>query len=503
MPTNTKPYILAIDIGTSGAKLLLLQKDTGAFFTASEEYPTYTPGPDMAEHDPALWYEAVKRGIPKLLKEAQISAEDICAIGVDGISWTPVILDQNGNILCRAPIWYDTRSFKECEEMNQTFGEDTFFKISGNPNQPYYIYPKLKWLLKHQVIQASAINKILSCNGYIGYKLTGVLSQDLCQAYGWCFFDMEKGCYDEALAKALDFNLSWLPKLYECTDIIGTVTEDAAKACGLCPGIPVVAGGLDAACGAVGAGVIAPGITHEQSGSAGGMSICDNSYRPVKNLILSRHIVPGVFLLQGGTVGGGSLVKWLDNVLFTDHETMDKHSRRDQLTALAKNVPAGSDGVTFLPYMAGERSPIWNPHAKGVYYGMDFSTTRGHLIRSVLEGAAYALNHNLDLARKEGISIGMMRAVGGASANALWMQMKADITGESICAISTPETTAIGCAIMAGVGCGIFESFEKATEKLSKIGKIYHPNPENKEVYLKGYERYLSLLENLSPMMKG
>lgn len=498
-----KPYILAIDIGTSGAKLLLLEKDTGAYFAQSESYPTYAPQANMAEHDPNLWYEAVKRGIPPLLSKAHITADEICAIGVDGISWSPVLLDEKGNVICRSPIWYDTRADKECVEMNRAIGEDTFFGTSGNPNQPYYIYPKWKWIIKHGSVDASKVRHILSCNGYIGFRLTGRMSQDISQAYGWCFFDMEHGTWDEHMAELLGLDLSLLPRLCECTQIIGAVSAKAAKECGLSPGIPVVAGGLDAACGAVGAGVIAPAIAHEQSGSAGGMSICETAYRPVRNLILSRHVVPGTFLLQGGTVGGGNLIKWLDTLLFPETSAAYQHAHREALTKLAAIVPPGSEGITFLPYMAGERSPIWNPYAKGVYYGLNYSTTRGHMMRSVLEGAAYALNHNLDLARKAGVSIGMMRSVGGASTNALWMQIKADITNENICAVDSPESTAIGCAIVAGVGCGVYDSFESATEKLPKIGKIYTPIPENRAIYQEGYQRYLSLVEKLSPMMKG
>ena len=496
-----KPFILAIDIGTSGAKLLLLDSTTGHYYAHSESYPTYTPASGTAEHDPILWYEAVKRGIPALLRENNVSAYDISAVGIDGISWTPVILDKSGDVLCRSPIWYDTRAYAECEEISAKYGDDAFLQLCGNPNQPYYEYPKLKWLLKHDAVDRQKIDKVLSCNGYIGYRLTGQYRQDLCQAYGWCFFDMAKGCWDEALAEELEVNLSWMPPLCECTQIIGSITETAAQECGLCAGIPVVAGGLDAACGAIGAGVISPGITHEQSGSAGGMSICDNRYHPVKGLILSRHIVPGYYLLQGGTVGGGGLVKWIEQILYSKQDLSVSH--RDEMTRMAAEVPAGSDGVVFLPYMAGERSPIWNPKAKGVFYGLDYTTDRGHMIRSVLEGAAYALNHNLEAAREQGINIGMMRAVGGASANALWMQIKADITGEKICAIASAETTAIGCAIMAGVGCGVFKSFEEATNQYSEIGKVYTPNPENRSVYHAGYERYISIYHHLSSIMKG
>jgi len=260
----------------------------------------------------------------------------------------------------------------------------------------------------------------------------------------------------------------------------------------------VVAGGLDAACGALGAGVFDPGPTHEQSGSAGGMSICTDRYQAARGLILSRHVVPGRWLLQGGTVGGGGAFQWMAENLNPSGAEISF----DELNQAAQAVAPGSDGLIFLPYLAGERSPIWNPDAKGVFYGLDFSKGRGHLVRAVMEGTAYALRHNLEAARQAGVCPSEMRAVGGGSASPLWMQIKADIAGYPIRAVARRDATCIGCSMMAGVGAGIWKDFAQASERFVELGPVYQPDEKRAQRYQQGFEQYCELYSRLESMMK-
>ncbi len=487
-----KSLLLAIDIGTSGAKLLLLDASTGKTDSVTVSYPTSSPMPGYAEQNPDSWWQAVQSGIPALLASAGRSADEIAAIGIDSVSWTPVLLNKAGKVLSSAPLWYDTRSGKECEKLSE-YAEKAFL-VSGNPMQPYYLLPKIKWFAANRPEVLAETAHILSGNGFIGYRLTGTMTQDECQGYGWCFFDMAKGEYDATFAEELGFDLSLLPDICKCTDIIGTVTPEAARACGLVSGIPVVAGGLDAACGAVGAGVYEPGAIHEQSGSAGGMSICTDTCPSSRGLILSRHVVPGYWLLQGGTVGGGNLVRWLLEQLANGE---DAKQLRNRLTDEAARIPAGSDGLLFLPYMAGERSPIWNPDAKGVFFGLDYSKTPAHMMRAVLEGAAFSLRHNMEAA---GNPAGTLLAVGGASRNPLWMQIKADITGHPICAVNSPDATAIGCAMVAGVGAGILKGFDEV-KRYAASEAPYWPDSSCAAQYESSYEKYLLLYDRLKDLM--
>ncbi len=493
-------YILAIDVGTSGTKLLLLPVEDGKTVSLTKSYEPISPAPGWANQNPEDWWQAVCEGVPELLKAAGIDAESVAAIGVDGISWAPVALDGQGKVLADAPLWYDTRAVEECEEIKQLVGEERVFELSGNPVQPYYTYPKLRWMQKHDASIKKELRHVLTSNGYVIYRLTGELSQDESQAYGWPFYDMGGGRYDENMAETLGFDLNWLEKPCLCTHVAGTVTKEAAEACGLRVSTPVVAGGLDAACGALGVGVYNPGPAHELSGSAGGMSICTDSYRPVRGMIMGRHVVPNRWLVQGGTVSGGACMKWITGVL--------NASSPDGLTVaqagdMAGNIAPGSDGLLFLPYMAGERSPIWNPAAKGVFFGLDYTKTSAHIVRAVMEGATMALRHNLDAARQTGVTTDALRAAGGASKSAVWMQMKADMTGLPIQAVINGEATAMGCAALAGVGTGIFSGFDKACERFVKLDMPFMPNEANRDCYDRVFEQYLTLYERLKPMMKG
>ena len=292
------------------------------------------------------------------------------------------------------------------------------------------------------------------------------------------------------MAVKLGLSVDLVPDLYRCDEIVGRVTAKAAAITGLKEGTPVVAGGLDAACGTLGAGVYKPGQTQEQGGQAGGMSICTDKMMAHKLLILGAHVVPGMYLLQGGTVGGGASLKWF-------RQEFGKGMSFDELTAEAEAVPAGSEGVTFLPYMSGERSPIWNPDAKGVYYGLSFDKTRGHLIRATLEGVAYALEHNLRVAEETGIDIGVLNAMGGSSNSVLWTQIKADVTGRTIQVPTSDTATTLGAVLLAGVGCGLYKDYEEAVSRTIVITRTQEPNMEKHELYKKSMELYLELYENL------
>ena len=337
---------------------------------------------------------------------------------------------------------------------------------------------------------------ILQSNSYFVYRFTGKVSQDMSQGYGLSCFDMRRRCWNLDLARRIGVRPELLPPLYECHEIVGGVTVEAAALTGLAEGTPVVAGGLDAACGTLGAGVVKAGQTQEQGGQAGGMSICLEEYAADERLILGCHVVPGQWLLQGGTTGGGGALKWL-------RETCCPDLTFEEMSALAEQTPAGSEGVIFLPYMAGERSPLWNPGAKGVFFGLDYRKGRGHMIRAVMEGVAYSLRHNLETAESAGARAATLRAMGGSANSRVWTQLKADVTGHPIEVPASDTATTLGAAILAGVGTGVFASFEEAADKCVAVRRTYEPNPETKAIYDAGYARYLELYTRLEPMMKG
>jgi len=486
-------YILGIDIGTSACKCAVFDKSGNVIASHTGAYDLYCPQPGFVEQKPDEWWATVCKSI----KYLEIDPRDIKAVGVDGQSWSAIFIDKSGEVLFDNPIWMDSRAAGICEEIKNSdlIGGKNIFELCGNPLEPTYTAPKIIWFKRNFPDIYKKTYKILQSNSYIAYKLTGVLSQDLSQCYGLCFYDMRKKIYDKNMAKTLDIDINLMPDIYNCHDIIGAVSKEAANLTGLLEGTPVIAGGVDSATGTLGAGVIAHGETQEQGGQSGGMSICLDDYSPHEKLVFCHHVVPGKYLLQGGTVGGGASFKWLRENFFADLSF-------DEMDALAMLAPAGSDGMIFLPYMAGERSPVWDPKAKGVFYGVDFAKTRSHFIRSVLEGVAYSLLHNLDTAAETDNIANILYSNGGAANSDLWMQIKSDITNKPIAAISSSDvSTTLGAVILAGVAVGIYADFADAVKNTVTVKKTFYPNPENHEIYIKSYKTYLEVYNNLKETM--
>ena len=349
-----KTYLIGIDIGTSGCKIAVFNKAGEVLAAQSGTYPVYYPKPGWAEQNPEDWWNTICQVLPEMLQKAEISPDEIAGIGIDGQSWSAIAVDENGNVLTNTPIWMDTRAQDICDELNERIGKDRIFKLCGNSLQPSYTTPKIVWYQRNLPEVYAKTAKILQSNGYIAFKLTGKMTQDVSQGYGLHCFNMQEMTWDFAMCEELGFSKDLLPEIYPCHAVIGTVTEEAAKESGLCVGIPVVAGGLDAACAALGVGVLHDGETQEQGGQAGGMSICMDHYCADERLILGAHVVPGHWLLQGGTTGGGGVMRWLEKE-FGDWEREEGKRRGvsslDLMNEEAKVIPAGSDGVVFLPYV--------------------------------------------------------------------------------------------------------------------------------------------------------
>lgn len=500
-----KPYLLGIDIGTSACKIAVFDREGHVKASSSGNYRVYYPREGWAEQDPREWWEAVCLAVGEALHTGGIRPEEIAGIGIDGQSWSAIPVDQEGHVLYNTPIWMDTRAADICRERKEEIGADAIFALSGNSLQPSYTTAKILWYRRNLPEVYKRIHKILQSNSYIAYCLTGEMTQDMSQGYGLHCFDMHTGMWDEEMCEQLGIPASMLPEIYPCHQVIGTVTKKAAEECGLIEGIPVAAGGLDAACGTLGAGVIHPGECQEQGGQAGGMSICTDVYRADERLILGYHVVPGRWLLQGGTTGGGGVMRWLEKE-FADYEReigrQEGKSSLEMLNEAAAKVAAGSDGVLFLPYMAGERSPIWNPGAKGVYYGLDFSKTKGHFIRAAMEGVAFSLRHNLEAAREAGADAQVLRAIGGSANSLLWTQIKSDVTGKPVAVPSSDTATTLGAAILAGVGVGMYRDFEEAVSLTVKDKRFHEPQEEHRTIYEEAYHKYLKLYDSLEDMMK-
>ena len=499
-----KSYLLGIDIGTSACKVAVFDRSGRVLAAENGDYPVYYPHEGWAEQNPEEWWKAVCGAVRGSIARAGILPEEIAGVGIDGQSWSAIAVDRRGNVLTNTPIWMDTRAQDICDRLNEEIGAEEIFRTAGNSLQPSYTTAKILWYKENLPEVYRNTYRILQSNSYIAFKLTGEMTQDLSQGYGLHCFNMRTGKWDDRMCDRLGIPREFLPEICGCDEIVGTVTKEAARETGLAEGTPVAAGGLDAACGTLGAGVIHPGETQEQGGQAGGMSICTKEYKADPRLILGFHVVPGLWLLQGGTTGGGGVMRWFERE-FADYERMMKEetgvSSLNQLNEIAEKVSPGCDGLVFLPYMAGERSPIWNPYAKGVFYGLDFSKTKGHMVRACMEGVALSLRHNLEVAREAGAEAKVLRAMGGSANSLLWTQIKADITGKPIVVPASDTATTLGAAMLAGVGTGFYKDYEEAVKLTVSETRRHEPNEANRAVYDRTYETYLRLYEALRPLM--
>lgn len=485
-----RKLLLGIDIGTSACKVAVFEKSGQVVAQANRPYSLYYPNPGWVEQNPDEWWEAICLGIQDVLKAGNVEAEEIVGIGIDGQSWSAIPVDKDGNCLYNSPIWMDTRARDICQRVGEKVGFERIFEVAGNGFEPAYTTPKMIWFKEEHPDIYEKTDKFLQSNSYIALKLTGVMSQDKSQGYGIHFFDMKTCTYDEKLAEELGLSVDKVPPIYDCHDIVGFVTKEAAEKTGLAAGTPVVAGGLDAACGTLGAGVYKTGQTQEQGGQAGGMSICLDEAKGHPKLILSTHVIPDLWLLQGGTVGGGGVLRWFK-------QELGGTDSFDDLTAMADKIAPGSEGLVFLPYMAGERSPIWNPDAKGVFYGLGFDKTRAHMARAALEGVAFSLEHNMRVAKEVGVEVDEMLAMGGAANSQVWVQIKADVTGKTFKIPTSDTATTLGAAILAGVGVGLYDGFEEAVKETVTITRVQEPDMERHAIYKEAMDKYLYLSEKM------
>lgn len=494
-------FLVGIDVGTSGCKIALFTPDGDILFQGTTRYPTHYPQPGSVEQNPGDWWKAVCDGLRQMFHRTGIHPAHIKGIGVDGMSGAAVPVDRQGRALRNAMIWLDRRTVRQCETIAERIGAERLFAVSGNPISPSYVTGKVLWIKENEPDIYSRTEKVLQCNGYIVYKLTGRYSLDVSQGNGFHAFNIETLAWDETLCERMGIAPELLPPICRCSDVVGEVTLAAAAETGLAAGTPVVAGGLDAACAALGAGAVLPGEVQEQGGQAGGMSMVMD--RPVKNdkLILSGYVLPDRWILQGGTVGGGSL-NWLKREFAGDAQD-DFFAAANEA---ALRIRPGSEGLLFLPYMAGERSPIWDPHARGVFVGLSFETTKGHMIRAIMEGCAMALRHNLVTAEASGVPVNALHSVGGAANSTLWTQIKADVTGKTFKIPSSDSAAALGAAILAGIGSGVYKNGEDAVARTVRMQREQTPIADNERIYLDVFELYLECYERLKdlfPRMGG
>ena len=492
-------YTLGLDIGTSAVKALLMDQNGEIVAENSEGYPLTTPQSGWAEQNPEDWWQASQKVIKGLIAENEIDSSKIEALSFSGQMHSSVFLDKNMEVIRPAILWSDTRTSAECEEIHERVGGiKELANLVSNPALEGFTAPKILWLRNNEPENFEKLEKVLLPKDYIRYKLSGELGMDLSDAAGTLLCDVKAEDWSAEVMEKLDLKPSIMPPVLKSVDIVGPVTAEAAEKTGLATSTKIVAGGADNACGSVGSGIIKSGRVMASLGSSGVVVAQTDQAEadPEGRIHLFNHAVPGSYYMMGVVLSAGMSFKWLKEEMFNDEldfETLNKE---------AAAVPAGSEGLTFLPYLYGERTPHADADARGVFFGISGKHKRGHFIRSVMEGVSFALRDSLELIKARGVKVNEIRLIGGGAKSELWQQITADIFGETISLLNIEQGPAFGAAIIAGVGAGVFSDFESIVEELVDVVKTVNPIEDNVEKYNKNYEIYQNLYGDLKERFK-
>ncbi len=495
-------FLLGIDIGTSGTKTVLFDDRGNTIASDLQEYPLYQPKVGWAEQDPEDWWRATYTSINNVVLKSGVNIADIKGVGLSGQMHGTVLLDKNNTVLRKAIIWCDQRSTQECEEITSIIGKERLIEITANPALTGFTASKVMWVKNNEPEIFSQIKKILLPKDYIRYKLTGEFATEVSDASGMQFMDIPKRQWSNEVLDKLGIEKSFLGKVYESQEVTGQVHSQAAKQTGLKEGTIVVGGAGDQAAAAVGNGIVRPGVISSTIGTSGVVfAYADKvSIDPKGRVHTFCHAVPNTWHIMGVTQGAGLSLKWFrDNFCIEEKRTaelldIDPYVLMDQE---AEKVAAGSNGVIYLPYLMGERTPHLDANARGVFFGLSAKHGKQEMLRSVLEGVVFSLRDCLEIIKEMGVDISEVRASGGGGKSKLWRQMQADIFGTNINTINSSEGGALGVAILAGVGAGIYDNVAQACDATIEVRTTQGPDMILNEKYQKNYTIYKQLYQSL------
>ncbi|MBK8139179.1 MAG: xylulokinase [Chloroflexi bacterium] len=486
-------YVLGLDISTTGAKAILVGNGK-IIATHTTPQSVSSPFPLWSEQNPADWWTGTAESIRAVLAESGIDSAAIKAIGVTGQMHGLVMLDAAGRVLRPAILWNDQRTQKQCDEITRAVGAAEIIRITGSRVLTGFTAPKILWVRENEPEVYAQCAHILLPKDYIRYCLTGEHAIDVADASGTSLLDVGARKWSSHVTSALDIPTAWLPSVHEGTEITGTVHAQGAAQTGLVIGTPVVAGGGDQSTAAIGMGLTAPGLVSVTIGTSGVVFAPLESYVYEKNGSVHAfcHAVPGLWHWMGVMLSAAGALQWYRDTLAADVPF-------DVLVTEAASAPAGSDGLLFLPYLTGERTPHPDPLARGAFVGLTARHTRAHLTRSVLEGVAFGLNDSFTLMREGGVPLpDVARVAGGGARSPLWRQIIADVLGVPVEAAPTTEGSALGAAILAMVGAGWYGTVSAACEAFVGRGDIT-PTGTERAVYGEHYALY----RELYPALKG
>ena len=496
-------YVIGIDCGTSGTKAVLFDESGETIASHTETYYMYQPQNGYAEQDPSDWADAMIDAVRAVVSLTHVKKEDVKAIGISGQMHGLVLLDKDNNVLRRSIIWCDQRTSEEAAWMTEHIGRDRLVDITANPALTGWTAAKILWVKNHEPEIYSKTAHILLPKDYLRFLLTDEYASDVSDASGMQLLDVKNRCWSDELLSEFEIDKSWLGKLYESCEVTGTLTSKMAEKLMLCEGIPVVAGAGDNAAAAVGTGVISDGKAFTTIGTSGVVFAHTSkiSIDKAGRVHTCCAAVPGAWHVMGVTQGAGLSLKWFrDNFCRSEKETaslmgIDEYQLMDRE---AEKVPAGSDRLIYLPYLMGERTPHLDPDARGVFFGLSAIHTKRDMLRAVMEGVSYSLRDCVEVFREMGISVSDMTACGGGGSSPLWRSMLADLYNCEVKTTASKEGPALGAAILACVGAGIYKDIQEACGQMIRTDKVQQPVSRNVRIY----EEYYQLYRKIYPALK-
>jgi len=488
-------FLIGIDIGTTNVKSVLFNEDGTKIAEHSIEYPIYLIKSGWVEQKPQEWWEATVNTIKRIISDSRVDKKDIVGIGVSSQAPTLIAVDRDGKVLRNGLIWMDRRSQPESDFLEKKIGSQKVKSITGNRIDPYYLSSKILWYKNNEPELYKRTYKILQINGYINYMLTGAITTDISHASLMGVYDIKQNQWSKELAELIGYDIDILPQVYDNTHVIGTVRECVASLTGLSSSTAVVCGTVDGSAATLEAGAVDIGDAVEMTGTSTVLNICTDKWRDPGLLFEMYHGLKDRLMICGAMSTTGASLKWYKDNLYKE-ENEKSICTYEMLSQKASSSRVGSNKLIFLPYMAGERSPIWDSYARGMFFGLHLNTKKEDMIRAILEGSAYGLRHNIEEAEKIGVSIKELRSVGGGSKSDIWLKIKSSVLNMPISVPDISTGAPFGGAIIAGTGLGIYKNPGKFAKEIAKIKKIIEPDEEWNKVYNEMYQVYISLYKN-------
>jgi xylulokinase len=498
-------YYLGIDVGTTGTRAVLIDGEGKVIGGQSADHdPISTPHPQWAEQDPENWWTATQAAVGRVLQVSGVRGEDVGGIGLSGQMHGLVLLDRNHQVLRPSIIWCDQRCQAEADAIAKSVGYDQLIEITCNPALTGFTGPKLAWVKAHEPQVYGQIHQVLLPKDYVRFRLTGQFASEVSDASGTTLFDVVQRRWSADIIQRLQFNLDWFPEVHESVVISGAISTSVAGKLRLKSGTPVAGGGGDQASGGVGNGIVSPGIVSSTIGTSGVVfAFMETPARDHGGRVHTFcHAVPQKWHVMGVTQGAGLSLRWFRDQFGGQEVNLSQFLKQDSyelLTRQAAQAKPGCEGLIFLPYLMGERTPHLDANARGVLFGLTGRHTRADVVRAVLEGVAYSLKDSFGIFDEMKVAVTQVRASGGGGRSPLWRQIQADIFGKEICTVAADEGAAFGAALMAAVGAGGFSSLEEACGRSIQLVNHTQPNPENNKRYQEFYEVYQSLYGALKP----